>query len=82
MKRMFRRTQWDIYADMLTKSLKPVSKSSFLCGCNLSWTMLTKHLSTLVEKGHIGVKTNQYKVFQITEKGKKWLRVYKQLNNF
>ena len=76
---MSKRQTWDIYAEMLTQAVDPATKTRIQYRSNLSYNLLMKHLSTLLEKGLIKVTVNPYTLFQTTKEGKEWLKRYKHL---
>jgi len=77
------RGRLDIIADILEASYNGTRKTYFMYRCNLSFRQLKFYLSFLLRKGLLdnieeGFNPNPG-LFQITDKGKEFLKVYKSL---
>ncbi|MGD8546067.1 MAG: winged helix-turn-helix domain-containing protein [Candidatus Bathyarchaeota archaeon] len=83
---MSHRGRFDIIADILEASAEEeVRKTHIMYRCNLSFKQLTSYLGFLLEKGllHnvIENKESNSDSFEITDKGKRFLKAYKGLAN-
>ena len=76
----------DIVADILRASLGGARKTQLMYNCNLSFRQLESYLNLLLEKNLLRSKTVERSrssiIFEITEKGQKFLRSYKILKSF
>ena len=80
---MKRRHRWDIWAELLTLTLKSESKAKFRYQANLNHSQFEKHLKTLIALGLLEEKANpNISAVKTTRKGKQWLRDYKNLLEF
>jgi predicted transcriptional regulator len=76
------RGSFDIIADILENSHENTRKTYFMYRCNLSFRQLKYYLGFLINTGLLSVvdeHSNPAPVFRITEKGKKFLKTYKNL---
>jgi predicted transcriptional regulator len=77
------RGRLDIIADILEASYSGTRKTYFMYRCNLSFRQLKHYLSFLVRKGLLDNVEEERNpnpgLFQITDKGKEFLKVYKSL---
>jgi len=74
------RGRLDIIADILQASLGGTRKTYYMYRCNLSFRQLKFYLDFLTRKGFICAGDsdgkNDVTVFEITDKGKQFLKVY------
>ena len=81
-KKFIKRGRLEIIYEILFICRKPAQKTRVLYGCNLSYEQLSRYLKYLIDRGLLClVEKNQKKLFQITEKGRKFLEGYESLNN-
>jgi predicted transcriptional regulator len=77
------RGRLDIIADILDASFGGVRKTYLMYRCNLSFKQLKHYLKFLLNKGLLHVvadnKRSNPGLFEITDKGKKFLKAYKGL---
>lgn len=77
------RGRLDIIADILQASVGGTRKTYFMYRCNLSFRQLKFYLEFLMRKGFIckdgGNGNNEATVFEITDKGKLYLKAYASL---
>ena len=76
------RGRLDIMADILENSYGSMKKTYFMYRCNLSFRQLKYYLHFLTNRGLLYVvneDSNPTPVYKITEKGKKFLKAYKNL---
>jgi len=85
------RTIDEIKAEILQCALRGSLKTRIMYECRLSYEGLCKHLSNLTEKGFLEkkkielrktrreMKIEEHDFFLTTEKGRKWLNLYRQL---
>lgn len=79
------RGQLDIVADILNVSIDEVRKTHIMYRCNLSFKQLKRYLGFMMRKGLLHPvlepKETESALFEITTKGKKFLKAYKDLKN-
>lgn len=79
------RGRFDIIADILDASLDGVRKTHIMYRCNLSFQQLKRYLGFMLQKGLLHSvaekKESNPGFFEITDKGKKFLKAYKGLKN-
>ncbi len=77
------RGRLDIIADILDASHEGVRKTHLMYHCNLSFRQLKNYLQFLFNRGLLHVISDSVDpdpgLFEITEKGRKFLKVYKGL---
>lgn len=73
----------DIIADILNASGGGVKKTYLMYRCNLSFRQLKQYSDFLMRKGLLclvsEIHDSPHGVFEVTDKGKQFLRVYKSL---
>lgn len=79
------RGQLDIVADILNVSIDEVRKTHIMYRCNLSFKQLKRYLGFMMRKGLLHPvlepKKTDSGLFEITTKGKEFLRAYKDLKS-
>lgn len=74
------RGRLDIIADILEASHRKVRKTHLMYHCNLSFKQLDYYLNFLVERKLLSpINNSKSDLFKITEKGERFLDVYKGL---
>jgi predicted transcriptional regulator len=77
------RGRLDIIADILQASYGGTRKTYFMYRCNLSFRQCKSYLDFLTNKGFIcigdGKRNQDTTIFEITDKGKQFLRAYSGL---
>jgi len=80
---MKRRHRWDIWAELLTLSLKSESQAKLRYQASLSLGQCEKHFKMLIALGLLEEKANpNTSAVKTTWKGKQWLRDYQNLLEF
>ncbi len=74
-----RRDKFEIINDILSIARKPVGKTAILYGANLNSKRINKYLNLLLEKGFIEKKSSSLAKYEVTEKGKEFVKHYKEL---
>jgi predicted transcriptional regulator len=72
----------DIIADILDASFGGVKKTYLMYRCNLSFKQLKNYSGFLLDSGLLDVREQQESskgLFEVTEKGREFLRAYKGL---
>jgi len=84
--RCTRRARFDIMADILKASVGGARKTQLMYQCNLSFQQLKKYLSILMQKGLLksvfAKKETPTNLFKTTEKGRNFLRRYRNMITF
>ncbi|PXF53950.1 MAG: transcriptional regulator [Candidatus Methanophagaceae archaeon] len=71
-----RRDKFEIIADVLSIARKGARKTQIVYNANLNFKIVSEYLSFLEAKGFIG---NTGRNYTTTEKGEKFLRIYKEM---
>ena len=73
----------DVMASILRETARPARKTRIMYRCNLSFRQLGAYLKMLVEEGFLKVvpvrESKVAEAFQMTEKGRSFLRAYDNL---
>jgi len=75
-----RRNSEEIKCELLSQALNPLTKTSAMYRCRFSFDMLKRYIEQLTECGLLTSDENDGNiVLKTTEKGKKWLKLWRQL---
>ncbi|MEM5834299.1 MAG: winged helix-turn-helix domain-containing protein [Candidatus Aenigmatarchaeota archaeon] len=73
-----RREEFKIIADILSLASRPINKTHIMYKANLSFTQLERYLRRVLSCGLLEQKNSPI-TYQITEKGKRFLKIYHQM---
>lgn len=80
------RGRLDIIADILNAAFAGARKTHIMYRCNLSFKQLKRYLSFLLKRGLLypifDSKDPNPELFEITDKGKEFLKAYEDLKGF
>ena len=77
-----KRTELEIIAEMMEYTKQPRKRTHIMYRLNFSFEMLKRYLSKTIKLGLLmEVEGNPRKEFKRTQKGKKFLEAYTELNN-
>ena len=80
-RKSMKRGQLEIIYEILSICREPAYKTRVLYKCNLSHEQLMRYLNYLMNRSLLcTVEGSQKKLFQITEKGRKFIEGYENLN--
>ncbi|MEM5793711.1 MAG: winged helix-turn-helix domain-containing protein [Candidatus Aenigmatarchaeota archaeon] len=72
------RGEFEIIADILSLTSKPINKTQIMYKANLSFLQLERYLKKVLSCGLVEQKNSPI-TYKITEKGKKFLEIYSQI---
>lgn len=73
-----RRSNLDIYSDILNVSTNGAKKTQIVYKANLNFNIAKKHIGALMEKGFVEKNSRMYFT---TERGKNFMESYRQLKS-
>ena len=74
----YRRSRFDVVADILEVARGGTKKTTIVYSANLNFEVLGRYLADLVARGLIR-RNNGEKIIELTEKGQEYLRRYRKL---
>ena len=74
-----KRNEYEILACMLKVARKGATRTRIMYYSNLSFTLLTRHLNTLVEKELVRIFGKDGRLYRTTEKGMRYLSTLESL---
>jgi predicted transcriptional regulator len=73
-----KRSAVNLMVDILKIALKGAGKTEIVYKANLNFKQVRKYLDFLLEKGLIAVSSNKRKKYRTTEKGKAFIKRYRE----
>jgi predicted transcriptional regulator len=81
-KEFMKRGRLEIIYEILSICQKPAQKTRVLYSCNLSYEQLSRYMKYLITKDLLSIiEVEQKKLYQVTEKGRRFLERYESLSN-
>ena len=76
-----RRGRFRVLRDILSAAKEPSTKTSIVYEANLSFKQAKKYLTLLEKNGLVESHKSKHKKFEITEKGRNFLKTFEKLDD-
>ena len=81
LERHFRRSRFDIIAEMLSLAKNGAVKTTLVYRANLNFNLVNRYLNKLLKEGLVSIDNGSEMRYKITKKGIEFLNAYENLKN-